>query len=38
MGVPPNYIWMAYFMENPQNKMDDDWGYPYDFGNHHTLW
>ena len=26
--------WMVFDMENPMN-MDDDWGYPYDSGNHH---
>ena len=31
VGVP-QARWMIDFMENP--SMDDDWGYPYDFGNH----
>ena len=33
MGYP--HSWMVYFMENPMNKMDENWGYPYDSGNPH---
>ena len=28
--------WLVYFRENPI-KVDDDWGYPYDSGNHHVM-
>ena len=35
MGVPQNG-WMVCFMENPNQKLDDDWGYPYDLGNPHV--
>ena len=34
----PN-IWLVYFMGKSHEKMDDDWGYPYDIydsGNHHV--
>ena len=27
---------MVDFMDNP-TKVDDNWGYPYDLGNHHDL-
>ena len=32
-GGTPN-SWMVFVRENP-TKLDDDWGYPYDSGNHH---
>ena len=35
MGLP-QARWMVYFMDNP-TKMDDDWGYPYDYGSHHVV-
>ena len=33
IGVPL-YRWM--FLRKFHLEMDDDWGYPHDFGNHHT--
>ena len=40
-GVPkmrdPQKRWMVFVRENPYLEMDGDWGYPYDFGNHH-IW
>jgi hypothetical protein len=29
----PQVRWMVYSMENPSINMDDDWGYPHDYGN-----
>ena len=31
MGLPPIAGW---FIRNDPTKMDDDWGYSYDVGNH----
>ena len=32
-GYP--YSWMVFVREIPSIIKDDDWGYPYDLGNHH---